>query len=643
MEIQFKGEIDSDKQKEIVDSIVAELDSKINPKYELKVIGPQSIHPNDKVDDSVETLVRYELMVEENGKEAMIKQAAPMQRQELNNDQLGDLLSNRDIQVEQTGYSVIVNQLDYEKIPNSLIEDIAQKLESWGFELETYYQDILEITQEEIGLEGKDNYVTEFIFKDNLTADDHIASIKQSEFNIHNIESGDTIIDGTGYKLIVLAYDPRGCFLKNEDGEISYLPWQDIEKYGKEIVKTATSPYMKPRPQFAGDIEAEIVKLKKQLDQKATKINEILEKDPNDTNNWAMGLEEEMDDISYQIDNYEKTLKKASGTKGKYKSDKDIANEFSGFEIKSVTVNEYKGTDWISGQIEIRFPAAGESVAGGMEGDSTITDRWIAYDYKEWIDNGKRWIPKLGWDHWYPENVETAMEDAIVEKLNTIDESMVKLAAKKTKSELLVNYDTSDWASSYIEDIKANWDEYKEYIVKDSALVADSKPEDYKDEIETYAYNDQGYYDILFEDITSDFDSTFNGIYEISASNMGWRQLSGEKIAKIEGWDDLVNKVLPKTSELTVKVYKGDADGELSMVVYHHDAPTGESYYFRPAKPIPNGTKVNVTTRYHIGGEAVITDSDFNSTDEVFEYWVEYVKDKDTENDLIESDFEIIK
>jgi len=71
--------------------------------------------------------------------------------------------------------------------------------------------------------------------------------------------------------------------------------------------------------------------------------------------------------------------------------------------------------------------------------------------------------------------------------------------------------------------------------------------------------------------------------YNVEASNMGWRNLSGEMFVELEDTGDFIRKCLPET-EMTIKVFRG-SEG-VTFVVYHHDSPTGESYRVTPVVPV---------------------------------------------------------
>lgn len=102
--------------------------------------------------------------------------------------------------------------------------------------------------------------------------------------------------------------------------------------------------------------------------------------------------------------------------------------------------------------------------------------------------------------------------------------------------------------------------------------------EDLKEEISQWVYNSShavSDYDIAeqLSNLLSEYDGTF---WLVEASNLGWRKRSGHKFCKIEDGNDFIKKILPNT-DCSFFITKND-DGSLSMVNYHHDAPTGESY-----------------------------------------------------------------
>jgi ABC-type Zn2+ transport system substrate-binding protein/surface adhesin len=100
-----------------------------------------------------------------------------------------------------------------------------------------------------------------------------------------------------------------------------------------------------------------------------------------------------------------KILKTANYKKAQqYKSDEDIANEFSGMQIRNIEVNGSGKSGWI----EISFPEAGEHVGGGA---SEVTDSWIKYDH-----NGK-----IAFDNWYPPEISSQLIQAIEAKIKEVN------------------------------------------------------------------------------------------------------------------------------------------------------------------------------------------------------------------------------
>jgi len=103
--------------------------------------------------------------------------------------------------------------------------------------------------------------------------------------------------------------------------------------------------------------------------------------------------EEERRKERYRTANYKKMAQR-------YKSDEDIASEFSGMQINNIDI----GKSGYSGWIELFFPEGEEHVGGGA---NEVTDRWIKYPH-----NGK-----IAFENWYPENIYNELVAAIENKL----------------------------------------------------------------------------------------------------------------------------------------------------------------------------------------------------------------------------------
>lgn len=68
--------------------------------------------------------------------------------------------------------------------------------------------------------------------------------------------------------------------------------------------------------------------------------------------------------------------------------------------------------------------------------------------------------------------------------------------------------------------------------------------------------------------------------WSASAENIGWQHRSGEKVFRADTAKELLEQLLPKTNQYTLRVY--DTDGKFTIRCAHHDAPTGEFYYVQP-------------------------------------------------------------
>ena len=123
-------------------------------------------------------------------------------------------------------------------------------------------------------------------------------------------------------------------------------------------------------------------------------------------------------------------------------------------------------------------------------------------------------------------------------------------------------YDTSLlWDEDYLEDLKNQYGE-------------DTEPndEDYQFAWEYFVDNFQMAMDMVSDEWT-------NGAWFVEGTSMGWRNTSGEALVVAKNAEDLLRKVMPDT-DYTVK---GSVEnGLISMIVYHHDSPTGEGRSLYP-------------------------------------------------------------
>lgn len=71
------------------------------------------------------------------------------------------------------------------------------------------------------------------------------------------------------------------------------------------------------------------------------------------------------------------------------------------------------------------------------------------------------------------------------------------------------------------------------------------------------------------------------GYYRADGEKMGWESRSGHKYFKADDAAELLEAILPRTQEVTIRVNHCGVKG-LYIKVSHHDAPMGENYYVRP-------------------------------------------------------------
>lgn len=96
------------------------------------------------------------------------------------------------------------------------------------------------------------------------------------------------------------------------------------------------------------------------------------------------------------LNNYNR--RKYGAAEETYKTDEEIASQFEGYKIRHIEFNP-SGT---SGVLEIEFPNAGESVAGGTD---YVVEDFIIYD-----------TGKVAFDNWYPEKTYLELVDYIKNK-----------------------------------------------------------------------------------------------------------------------------------------------------------------------------------------------------------------------------------
>jgi len=72
-----------------------------------------------------------------------------------------------------------------------------------------------------------------------------------------------------------------------------------------------------------------------------------------------------------------------------------------------------------------------------------------------------------------------------------------------------------------------------------------------------------------------------NNYWYASGQRLGWQNRTGEKEFAADDGFDMLENILPDTSDLSLKIER-IAPKELKITVWHHDSPTGEFYFIEP-------------------------------------------------------------
>ena len=135
---------------------------------------------------------------------------------------------------------------------------------------------------------------------------------------------------------------------------------------------------------------------------------------------------------------------------------------------------------------------------------------------------------------------------------------------------------------------KISWDK-SEIVKNEIKYMQDRESEDLEglstDEIETMAWDDQDLIDNAWDYIIEYLDellkefNTEKKDYQVNINNFGWRNLSGEKTLNHDvNGEEFLKGILPD-AECTFNItFKKDV---IEIVNYHHDSPTGETYYIK--------------------------------------------------------------
>lgn len=140
------------------------------------------------------------------------------------------------------------------------------------------------------------------------------------------------------------------------------------------------------------------------------------------------------------------------------------------------------------------------------------------------------------------------------------------------KQEYSLIYDESDLIEEEIkfkfeEDNEENktLEEIKQSVYNSGCDFLSDRWEDFKESLTEYI---------------KEIDKAKEFVFKIKGINMGWRNLNGFKILNAKNSEELLNGILPKTSEFSLYVKK--LKTQIVIRCSHHDAPMGETYFIKP-------------------------------------------------------------
>jgi len=83
-------------------------------------------------------------------------------------------------------------------------------------------------------------------------------------------------------------------------------------------------------------------------------------------------------------------------------------------------------------------------------------------------------------------------------------------------------------------------------------------------------------------DLEEEFDDFCGKHVFIKGENIGWQNLKHQWVFELKDAMDIFYNLIPNAAELTYYLYKIDGD-KYAARIFHHDAPTGETYEFKIA------------------------------------------------------------
>jgi len=130
----------------------------------------------------------------------------------------------------------------------------------------------------------------------------------------------------------------------------------------------------------------------------------------------------------------------------------------------------------------------------------------------------------------------------------------------------------------------ASWDEC-EIAVAEIRYRLEEDPSLDEETVRNQVYEDSDVFELEWESVTEHLTEILNeknpsGYWYASVVGFGWRKLNGRAFIKAKDGVEFLRKLLPNT-DCTWYLYRDGRGFKLNN--FHHDAPTGEWYFFHPA------------------------------------------------------------
>lgn len=179
---------------------------------------------------------------------------------------------------------------------------------------------------------------------------------------------------------------------------------------------------------------------------------------------------------------------------------------------------------------------------------------------------------------------------------------------ERTVGEKLLGWDVVNIAEGYVESIMEDpISNLQDYHISDNKALykiwiqTDENVEEFMKQVDAQGLQDafkEAITDATYQDsalFEMDWDADMANLSEIlekknpeghwyvTGKDLGWMKREGYKYVDTNDGAEFIREVAPKTSDFSFEIFDYGTDG-LYMKLYHHDAPTGESYYVIPAR-----------------------------------------------------------